>query len=268
MFLIPRDIETQFRHSLGAISPLMCIADIASQELTSNLSQYKISKLSKKYKHKRLNARSINIDEVSLYVNLAHIAYINSRAESFCEDVVCFIKKITGNTESYNVDSVDFLRKAIFQVYVRKNNLKKSPKKLDKSIYIDFAGQEELLIIDYFRRMRNVEFHGGVDTEKENFFLSEKSKIGISLKFKHCPNNFDDLNIRDIILYSQAWQSVAKTLCSKLIDIDDNFLSKITKKYINDDEKRRNNALRQKLKQDYLQPDYIIDMLETNGWVA
>lgn len=268
MFRTPRDIETKFRHSLGAIGPLMCVADIAAQELSSNLSPDEIIKLSKKYKHKRLNVRNIDISEVSLYVNLSHIAYINSRADLFCNDVVCYVKKITGNSNSYNIDSVDFLRKSIFQVYVRKNNINKKVKKLDEDIYSSFAGQEELLIIDYFRKMRNIEFHGGVSAENEKLSLTKNNKIAIISKFKHVPRDFCDLGIRDVILYSQAWQSVAKNFCSKLIDMDSDFLSKITKKYSNYDEERRNNALRQKLKQDYLQSDSTINKLESNGWVA
>lgn len=268
MFRTPRDIETQFRHSLGAIAPLMCVADIAAQELSSNLSSDEVIELSKKYKHKRLNVRDVDLSEVSLYVNLSHIAYINSRADLFCNNVVIYVKKITDNSNSYNIDSIDFLRKAIFQVYVRKNNINKKVKKLDEDIYSSFAGQEELLIIDYFRKMRNIEFHGGVSTENETLSLTKNNKIEIMKKFKHCPRGFSDLGIRDVILYSQAWQSVAKNFCSKLVDIDSEFLSKVTKKYKNYDEERRNNALRQKLKQDYLQSDSTINRLEANGWVA
>lgn len=267
MFRTPRDIETNFRKSLGAISPLMCVADIATHELVKKRQNEEVSLLTKKYKHKRLNIKKINLDEVALYVNLAHIAYINSRAESFCNDVVGFSKSIVKESESYNIDTVDFLRKSIFLVYARNNGLRKSTTKLEESIYIDYVGEEELLIVDYYRRLRNVEFHGGVDSAAVPSFDKNYEK-NVRDKFSFSPNKFQQLTIRDVILYSQAWQSAAKRFCSKVVKIDKELLEKIVSKYVNDDDSRRNNALRQKLKQDYLQPDDVINILERDGWVA
>jgi hypothetical protein len=273
MYRTPRDLETKFRQSLGAIGPLMCVADIATHELIKNNDIASVSKLTKTYNHKRLNVTHVNLEGVSLYVNLAHIAYINSRADLFCSEVNKFSKKTNNaknskDNDSYNIDSIDFLRKAVFLVHARKNELKKSTTKLDDSVYIDYLGQEELWVIDYYRTLRNVEFHGGINKDECINSLDESIKIEIQKKFNFYPNSFNNLNIRDVILFSQAWQSVAKKFCSKLITIDNALLEKIKAKYTNDDETRRNNALRQKLKQDYLQPEYIINILESNDWVA
>jgi hypothetical protein len=264
-FKNPREIEVKFKHALGAIGPLMCVADIASSELINSSSNQEISVLSKKYNHKNLNLEKVELENVSLYINLAHIAYINSRAELFCEDVVGFIKKHTGNKESYNIDSIDFFRKSIFQIHVRKHNLAKKTKSLAESDYVSYSGKEELLVIDYFRKLRNIEFHGGV---KESIPIDVEKNEYIFKKFKHRLRAFHEITIRDVILYSRAWQSAAKNICCKLVDIDNDLLKKIKKKYSNDDQYRINNALRQKLSQDYLQPTDIIDILESNGWVA
>lgn len=261
----PRDIEVKFKNALGAIGPLMCVADIASNELINGTSNQEITVLSRKYNHKNLNLRKVRLEDASLYINLAHIAYINSRAELFCEDVVRFIKNHTGNKESYNIDSIDFLRKSIFQVHVRKNNIAKQTKLLSDSCYVDYSGKEELLVIDYFRKLRNIEFHGGV---KESIPIDAEENEYIFKKFKHRLRTFHEITIRDVILYSMAWQSAAKNICVKLVDIDNDLLDKIKKKYSNDDQTRRNNALRQKLSHDYLQPADIIDILQNNGWVA
>lgn len=267
MFRTPRDIETSFRKSLGAIGPLMCVADIATHELVNKRSDDELSKLTKKYKHKRLNLSQIDLGDVALYVNLAHIAYINSRAESFCADVVRYSKENSKVSESFNIDSVDFLRRSVFLVYARNNGLKKTTTSLAESIYIDFVGENELLVIDYYRRLRNVEFHGGVDGEAVPP-LDQQQIDAIRTIYNFSPNKFSKLSIRDVILYSQAWQTAAKRLCSKVVKIDNDLLGKILCKYVNDDDVRRRNALRQKLKQDYLQSDDVINILESNGWVA
>ncbi|EWH06635.1 hypothetical protein AT00_09255 [Pseudoalteromonas lipolytica SCSIO 04301] len=264
-FRNPREIEVKFKHALGAIGPLMCVADIATSELVSSSSNKEISDLSKKYNHRNLNLEKVELEKVGLYVNLAHIAYINSRAELFCEDVIGFIKKHTGNKESYNVDSVDFLRKSIFQIHARKHNIPKKVKSLSENDYISYSGKEELEVIDYFRKIRNIEFHGGVEKSTP---IDADTNEDIFKKFKHRLVAFHQITIRDVILYSMAWQSAAKNICSKLVDIDNDLLVKIKKKYSNDDQERINNAMRQKLSHDYLQPAKVIEILENNGWVA
>lgn len=262
---IPRDIEVKFKHSLGAIGPLMCVADIASNELINGSNNDDISKLSRKYKHRTLNLDKVNLANVSLYVNFAHVAYINSRAEMFCDDVIEFIKQHTGNSESYNMDSLDFLRKCIFHVYARKNNLPKNAKKPSEIEFASYSGDEELFVIDYFRKLRNVEFHGGID---ENSPVAEEDNKLIFKKFGHHLRAFHEIEVRDVILYSMAWQSAAKNICCKLVDIDNVFLERIKRKYSNSSPERLSNAMRQKLTHDYLQSADLVDTLESNGWVA
>ena len=282
----PRDIETKFRQSLGAIGPLMCLAEIASKEL-ANMDASDLNNLVKEYEHKKLKISHIELSDVSLYVNLAHIAYINSRADHFCDEVIEFNKKetekknkkdkeITGkatkgknkNKQSYNIDSIDFLRKAVFLVHARNKKLKYSTTKLDESVYIEYLGQEEIWIIDYYRKLRNIEFHGGVSENEPPLTLDGDQKKKIYKKYKFSPNEFMNLTVRDVILYSQAWQAVAVLLCSKIVEIDQELLSRLTSKYKNSSEERRNNALRQKLAQDYLQPDHVVSTLAHQGWVA
>tara|TARA_R110002124_G_scaffold248853_2_gene413988 strand:+ start:20817 stop:21548 length:732 start_codon:yes stop_codon:yes gene_type:complete len=243
----------------------MCVADIASSELINSSKNNDISKLSRKYNHRNLNLEKVNLANVSLYVNFAHAAYINSRAEMFCDDVIDFIKQHTGNSESYNMDSLDFLRKCIFHVHARKNNLQKNAKKPSEFEFSSYSGNEELLVIDYFRKLRNIEFHGGVDVSSP---VAEENNKLIFKRFGHYLRAFHEIEVRDVILYSMAWQSAAKNICCKLVDIDNVFLEKIKRKYSNSSPERLSNAMRQKLTHDYLQPADLVDILESNGWVA
>lgn len=261
----PRDIEVKFKNSLGAITPLMCIADIASNEIRHNLSKDEITLLSRKYKHRNLNIEKIDLKQVSLYVNFAHIAYINSRAEIFCEDIVDFIKNRTKTNKEYKVDSTDLARRSVFFVHARKNDIPISTKKLSEAEYIYYFGEAELLVIDYFRRLRNCEFHGGVNSSLK---IPNDHDSLITSKFGHSLRVFHEIDVRDVILYSMAWQSAAKNICSKLVSIDNELLEKIKRKYSKSSEQRLNNAMRQKLSHDYLQSAAYINILQNNGWVA
>ncbi|EAM2920082.1 hypothetical protein A6833_09970 [Salmonella enterica] len=268
MIRTPRDIESNFRKTLGIINPLMCIADISLKELESNLEEMPLSNLTNKHKHNRLSVENIKIADALLYVHLAHITYINSRAESFCNEVIKLTNMLTKNSDSYDIDPTDKLRKTIILIQAKKKKVSKTTKKLDESVYIKFCGQAELLIVDYFRKLRNIEMHESSKSNELKFECTPQERIEIMKKFKHSPNDWETLNIRDVILYSQAWQSLAVNLCSNIVDIDNGFLNKLKKKYANDDKVRRDNAIRQKLRQDYLQPAHIVSMLEHSGWVA
>lgn len=262
----PRELEKSFRKTLGYINPLMCVADIATQELLNKNNPLEINEISKKYKHKRLNIEKLDLADVSLYVNISHIAFINSRAEAFTQQASKFVKKNTRNSKSYNTDQLDFLRKAIFQIHARNNNLSESINDLKEIEYESYAGKVELEIIDFYRKIRNIELHGGSESNPSS--LSEESIKFIRSKYRYEPNNINSLNIRDVILLSQAWQTVAVNLCSKLVVIDNNFLSLLKKKHNGTNQIRRNTAIRNTLAQDFLQPEDIINTLESNGWVA
>ncbi|KAE9635719.1 hypothetical protein [Aeromonas veronii] len=264
-FRSPRDIEVKFKRSLGVIGPLMCVADMASKELINKTTNDDMSKLLKRYNHRNLNLKKVDLSNVRLYVNLAHIAYINSRAEMFCEDVVEFIKVHTGNSENYNMETLDFLRKCIFHVHARKKHLPKNTKKPSENELFSYSGKEELLVIDYFRKLRNSEFHGGVE---DIISVDEEDNELIFKKFGRHLCDFHQIDIRDVILYSMAWQSAAKKICSKLVNIDAKFLDDLKRRYVNLSPERLNNAMRQKLTHDYLQSADLVDILEKNGWVA
>mgnify|MGYP000403892293 FL=1 len=64
-------------------------------------------------------------------------------------------------------------------------------------------------------------------------------------------------------------QKISKNICSNLVEIGP-LVVNICKENKGKTEKRRENAITQKLAQDYLQSKDTIDMFKshTNGWVA
>lgn len=243
----------------------MCIADIATNELLNKHSVYEISVLSKRQKHRNLNIEKANLDQASLYINLAHIAYISSRAEQFCEDVIEFVKEYTENRDSYNSESLDYMRKAIYNIHNRKRNMAMTNQQLSDEMYAGYIGEAEIYVIDYFRKLRNKEFHGGVDASPPIEILQNTK---VKNKFGHHLCAFHEIKIKDVILYSRAWQSAAKNICSHIVEIDEELLREFKRRYSGYKEQRLNHAMRQRLSQDYLQSDYKINILENNGWVA
>lgn len=270
MYRTPRDIETKFRKNIGSIVPYMCLVDVASQDMMNNKSQIKIKDLIKEHGHKRLSIDDLELQKMIIYVNLAHIAFINSRSDGFCRDLIKYNKTISNFSQSYNIESVDILRRAVFLMHARKTNLKDTTTSLSETIYGDYIGKTELKIVDYFREMRNIEFHGGLENSQEEISLNESDLSEIQQKYKHKPNGFNCLSVRDVILYSQAWQQIAINLCQRLIDIDDTFIKNLCAQYSKCSSSRRDNAITRKLHQDYLQNQEIIDKLrkKTNGWIA
>ncbi|MUK67338.1 hypothetical protein [Aliivibrio fischeri] len=270
MIRTPRDIVTKFKKRIGTVGPYMCLVDVASQELAKNNTNENLTKLIKGYGHQRLSITELELKKMSIYVNLSHLAFISSRADSFCDDIKTFNKTLKINEKSYNIKSTDKLRKTIFLVHARKVDLKETEVSLTDDVYNQYVGKTELIIVDYYRKMRNVEFHGGLDQADEQVTLTEAELGQICLEYNHRPNTFTNLTVRDVILYSQAWQKLAINVCQNLVDIDDQLISQLCEKYKDSSATRRDNAISKKLKQDYLQPDDIVSKLRKvkNGWIA
>ena len=261
----PRYIETKFRHQLGEISPFLSLIDISSNELINNNSEIEISKLSKKYGHKRLAVDHIDFKKINFFVQLSHLAFIHSRSERFCEEFRNYQKILFDDHSSPNLNELDKLRKVIYYLHAQKN----STFEQNETVYSNYAGVIELKIADYYRKIRNIEFHGGVLDKSDYDIFSKTDLTQIKDKYNYIPNFADQLTIRDVILYSEAWQKIAVNLCRKLVDID-SVVKDLCKKYKDKTDNRRDSAISKKLRNDYLQEESEINIMRqlTKGWVA
>ena len=265
---VPRNIETKFRKELGDVTPYMCIIDIASKELTSKCQALEIQQLAKQHGHSRLVVGHLDLTRTMTFVHVSQMAFIDSRADGFCDEVTKFQRESTNDKSSPNLDRLDKLRKTIYLIAASKAE-KYTLNKDDENIYKEYAGAIELVITDYYRKIRNIEFHGGINNCKSHPQLSENDLNEIERTWKHRPNGFNSLTSRDVILYSQSWQKIAVNLCQKLANIDD-VLKNLCARYATKTPERRDNAITNTLRQDYLQPEESINRLrnQTNGWVA
>lgn len=267
--MVPRSIETRFRKELGEVTPYISIVDISAKELISNLSPNKIENISKLYGHKRLSTKHLNLEKTEQFIHLSHLAFISSRADKLCDEVRAYQKESTNDDSSPNLKELDKLRRTIYFLHNSKKSQDSTPDNKDNINYSYYTGAIELKIADYFRKLRNLEFHGGVSEKEDVPTLSEQDIIKIKEIFKHKPNKYNELTTRDVILFSQAWQNIAINLCRNLFDIDD-IVKKLCKTYSNQAAARRDNAISSKLRRDYLQSDEEINRIRstTNGWIA
>lgn len=264
----PRHLETKFREELGAVSPYLSLIDIASKELFEHNDGIKISELSKKYGHKRLAINHLDFNETHLFVHLSHIAFIHSRAEKFCDEYREYQKKTHRDKSSPNLKELDKLRRTIFHLHAQKCSGSITVSSINDDVYGNYSGEVELKIYDYYRRIRNIEFHGGLDKSELKAFSDLENK-SIYDKFGYIPQKPENLSIRDVILYSKAWQSIAVNLCKNMMELEP-IIHKLCIEYQESSVRRRDQAISNKLRIDYLQNENDISRLrnETNGWVA
>ncbi len=270
---IPRNIEILFRKDLGEVTTYIHFIEISTKEFferypANTATDHIHIELAKKYGHRRLQSHHLKPEKFNQFIHLSHLAFINSRADAFCDDVLDFSSMLPNSKKLSREAEGDKLRKTLTVIYAsRHNDRNLIRKKISKTIVENYAGKVEVAIVDYYRNIRNSEFHGGLDRSTSNFSLKFENMIIES--YKHRPNLPENLTTRDVILYSQAWQNIAKNVCSNLVDINP-IVEQLCRKYKSKTSKRRNNAITNKLEQDYLQSKEKIDILrvQTNQWLG
>ncbi|WP_304542904.1 hypothetical protein [Sulfurimonas microaerophilic] len=252
----PGEIERFFRKELGAINPYMCLIDSAVKEF-KNKPLSEINSLNKNSGHPNIYLEHLELNKLQELVNMSHIAYINSKAETACNSIMN-LKEMNKNHKNVNVG--DYLRKTIFVVHRSKYNLEelKSKEKFDFDEKLgnkleEFLGKEEFHVIDYYRKIRNSSFHNSNRSIflRDDYF-NETLLTSIENKFGYRPNNNKTLNENDIYILSLAWQNAISSICKSCIDIHHSIIPNLQKRYSHVPQKRRLNGIRQSLQQEYL----------------
>lgn len=257
-------VETKFRKELGEVNPYMCIVDSAVKEIinvstdNTNKKEY-LSKITKKAGHPKIYTDHIKFDSLIQLVQLSHISFIQSKAEECCSNIN--LLKNINNAHKKDIDG-DFLRKTIYIIEKSKEGKKPKkegkPKKLGKEIYLKYIDEIEILIIDYYRLVRNTTFHSNSDSICLDKHFGENIEL-IESKFGFKPNSQHNLNENDVYLFSVAWQSCIKKLCSLLTNIERDVIPLLHKRFKSYKNKERiRNGTILTLKQEYLIKDEVI----------
>lgn len=266
----PASIERKFRKYLGAVNPYLVLIEIATKEFKLK-KETSIKDVAEKHGHYNLHYNHLSLDKLDMFVHLSHLAFIGSRNDLLCEDIINFC-----SMESFNFNKLgrmDALRKMVSCIHIfnsidkehEKQNIKLSlnSNPRDNTIFIDYIGEVDLKIVDYYRKIRNAEIHGGLEEKwEENDNLTELCKNKIEEVYDFRPSEFNDLTSEDVILYSIALQKIAKKLCSKLTGIE-YLKSEVLPQLLNNKSNRRNTSITNHLREVYLQSDDIIDRLKS-----
>lgn len=265
----PRHLETEFRKELGSISPYLSIIDVACKELLSENDKNKIQHIVRRNGNGKLDISNLVLGKTFFFTALSHLAFIHSRAEQFCKDFREYQKSICNDRSSPNLEGLDMLRKVIFYLHTSRMKKDEIPESLQTRDYERYAGSLELKLFDYFRVLRNLELHGGSTLSFDSYPFNPSELAEIKNNFGFSPSRPSEISIEDVILYSKVWQKIAVNLCGNLSDINE-VVQQLCKKYKVHSAKRRDHAITNKLRSEYLLDATEINILRnrTNGWVA
>lgn len=262
----PGIIERQFRHELGAINPYLCLVDSAVEffleetEAKSDKAKF-LRIIAGKYGHHHLYTEHLCINDLRKFVYLAHIALINSKAEAACKRIQKIKMMLK---ESKNSLTGDCLRKTITIVYFSKEGHHELEKKVEDKIAEDYVGKTEFRVIDYFRLIRNNEFHPSKKDENLNNILKIYNSIDqdfLRKVYQSKLNKPEEINSKDVLLLSKVWQKSIKEICRKCLNMEKVYEElKLQHKGISKEERRKNKII-QSLKQDFLQTDEDISII-------
>lgn len=273
----PGKIERDFRKELGTINPYLCLVDSAVGYLVtktkseSNQAKF-LRKIAGDYGHDNLYTDHLNLDNLAKFVHLSHIALINSKAESACKRVQEIIWTDQENDFKKDVKDYiegDFYRKTILQIHCIKKEdssyvKKDADKKETENIFVDYIGDTELKVLDYFRHLRNHVLHNS--NEQDTNLLNEFQVINQALlnkKYNLQLNQPHNLAFTDVLLLSKVWQESVRQICGKCLNISDIYEC-LQMRYRGVSSKRRKNGIKETLKQDYLQTDQEISIIMDN----
>jgi len=253
----PHEIEKNFRKNLGQVNPYMCLVDVAVNSMCEEFSKEKIHNISKKYGYPNIITEHINLDLLSQLVHLSHIAYIQSKAE---EAIKAIIKISNIKNGLKNFGNGSFLDKAIHKIHYNKHEDldPELQNKLTKPLTIQYIGEKEMLIIDYYRKIRNNTMHSNNEEININdYFEGYLNEIEESFGFIPSPSN--SLTENDVYLLSLVWQLNIKNIARQCINIKRDILPEQIKKYKGKTLKRRQSSIRKFLKLEYLMLDTELD---------
>jgi len=258
----PAKIERDFRKMLGAVNPYMCLVDVAVKELIKNYKKQDIHIQAKEHGYPNIITEHINLSSLSQLVHLSHLIYIQSKAEETTKKILNLSR---ANKSKCTKGS--FLDKAICGIHCKKNP-SYTPPLGNNQLTKNYLGIEETLIVDYYRLIRNHIAHGDKGSSKINTYFSENFNEDILNKIKNkfgfTPNTVNNLTENDVYLASISWQSCIKKLSKQCINIKEDIMPDLLKKYKKHTKKRKQSSIRNTLKIEYLLSDKEIKDIITS----
>lgn len=270
---MPRSIELAFRKELGSINPLVCLMDIAMSSFALNLESSKnklrfLRKEAAKHGHSGLYTDHLNFHDSHHVSYNAMFALIQSKSDSFCRR----IQNHPCLNQDYKSEAKgDFLRRTIF-VIIKSSYPDISPSNpVDQNDFDFFIDINDMFLIDYYRTIRNEEFHNSGHNKKNDHLINLYEKINIyetNEKFDIMPKKPEAIDIKDVILFSKVWQKIARDIAKWFINFDNYVVEYLRKRFGRLKHSRRDNAVRKFLSHEFLFDESEIVGLARDLWAG
>lgn len=272
----PREIFYRFKQNLGKINPYMTFTDVAVHDLIDDYNQHGFSHLKvqcAKRNHRIYDKSDYDMSKILRFTHLAHIAYIQSCGEQTCSEIRKheLIKKHErfetkeGEKSYSDFAKGDFLRQTIFLIYAidkkfTAEECKAKEGKLTDKEYSNYVSELDIKLLDYYRDIRNSEFHSKKEEKKYDF-----SQLDIELikkQYTFIPNK--EIDFTDVVLLSKAWQSCIKSLCENFIHVERDIIPLLNFEFEKYSLSRQRSKTISELKQNFFINDETIQKILNN----
>lgn len=274
----PRKMLDRFLKDLGRVNPALSILDTAMARFSEQAQQHAdptafLRATSARAGHPKLMVSPTILPQATRLLHLTHVAYIVGRADAFCDELRRHPMIVSGPAPTKG----DFLRKAVYCIHRTAwpvGALSDPPSDQQITHHMPpFISP----ILDYYRVIRNEELHddgagsgsGGSVKLYNEHFKSEESKIRqqVHTAFGASPSSPDQINSKDVLLFSRAWQVAARALCRTMFNADSHLKPLLQGRFGNLSPERRINGARGLLKQEFLLEEHQVgELLSDLGW--
>lgn len=264
--MTPGSIYTELKKELGSVNPYMAVVDASVRFLlsvaNSNSDPHEfISKKAKSLGYGRLYLEGLALDRANQFVYISHVAFINGKAEVACD----LIKKHPLVLSPTATVDGDYLRKAIRVLHASRSRTATIVN--NDNALGEFVDVEDVAVIDYYRKLRNENFHA---SKVGSIYPFDEARVAVIVdKYGFAPSESGSLSSQDMVLLSMIWQSVIFKLCSNALDPVRDILPVVTKRYKGLVGDRKKRGVVQHLRQEYLLDSYAaheLYLVMKTGW--
>ncbi|KOX63733.1 hypothetical protein AA303_17805 [Pseudomonas psychrophila] len=256
--MTPGLIYTELKKELGSVNPYMAIVDASVRFLlneadTASQPHKFISEKARSLGYGRLYLKDLALDRAQQFVYISHLAFINSKAEVACDR----IRKQSLVLPPVMAVEGDYLREAVRVLHASRNGTSTI---INNDIALgDFVDVEDVVVVDYYRKLRNENFHA--DKVKSKYPFDHAQLAAISEKYGFLPSEPGSLSSQDMVLLSMVWQNIIFKLCSNALDPIRDIMPVVSKRYKGIIGGRKERGIIQHLRQEYLLDSYAASEL-------
>ncbi len=264
---LPGCLERDFRRILGRHNLHLNMLEMSAQTFANTLSSKADESSYVRDCAKKLGYHSLypntTFANARTYQVYSHISYVFSAGDMLCKRIrsINSIKALKKENEFLiqKIGQGDFVRRTLALTVLASLKPELRSAEAVEGQVKNIQTLESFALVNYYRLIRNNELHAAdalvVRTEDARGALPEES---IKSVYGMYPSLEEQINYKDALLCSKAWQSVSKWLCRHMLN-DDDGQAILKERFGRLDKQRRNTAARKFLELELLYSKNEID---------